>query len=75
MSSYTPNVNLALTPETTNETFKEWRTKMNGETNSNMTKIDAKFGEVKVELAALKSTAFLSAAHPLMVRDWKMRLD
>lgn len=55
MSSYTPNVNLALTPETTNETFKEWRTKMNGETNSNMTKIDAKFGEVKVELAALKS--------------------
>lgn len=55
MSSYTPNVNLALTPETTNETFKEWRTKMNGETDSNMTKIDAKFGEVKVELAALKS--------------------
>lgn len=55
MSSYTPNVNLALTPEVTNETFKEWRTKMNGETNSNMTKIDAKFGEVKVELAALKS--------------------
>lgn len=55
MSSYTPNVNLALTPEVTNETFKEWRTKMNGEANSNMTKIDAKFGEVDVELAALKS--------------------
>ena len=55
MSSITPNIGLELTPETTNETFKTWRVKMNGEEDSNMTKIDAKFGQVDTELAALKS--------------------
>ena len=55
MSSITPNVGLELTPEVTNETFKAWRVKMNGEENSNMTKIDSKFGQVDTELAALKS--------------------
>lgn len=41
----TPNIGLVLTPESSGETFKAWRTKINGEQNSNMTKIDTAIGE------------------------------
>lgn len=55
MSDYTPNIHLAITPENTNKTFKTWRMELTGDTNSNMTKIDNKFGLVDAELSALKS--------------------
>ncbi|MDO4562220.1 MAG: DUF6273 domain-containing protein [Clostridia bacterium] len=44
--SYTPNINLMLTPEDdTSTTFKQWRTGMNGEdSDSNMMKIDEAVG-------------------------------
>lgn len=44
--SYTPNINLMLTPEDdTTTTFKAWRTGMNGEeSDSNMMKIDEAVG-------------------------------
>lgn len=45
--SYTPNINLMLTPEDdTTTTFKAWRTGINGESNSNMTKIDTAIGDL-----------------------------
>lgn len=49
MSSYTPNIDLLLTPESdTTTTFKEWRTGINGEgDNSNMSKIDKEVGQLK----------------------------
>lgn len=53
MSDYTPNIGLALTPEETNETFKVWRTKLNGEQNSNMTIIDEKIGEISQNIDEL----------------------
>lgn len=53
----TPNIDLELTPEITNESFKAWRTKMNGETNSNMIKIDSAFGEYSDKLADMHRPA------------------
>lgn len=52
MSSFTPNISLLLTPaDDTTMTFKEWRVGINGEgNNSNMAKIDAKFGDVDSRL-------------------------
>lgn len=46
MANFTPNLNLAVTPETTNKSFKAWRLEMDNDTNSNMTKIDDAFGEL-----------------------------
>lgn len=46
--SNTPNLDLTLTPEYPgSQTFKEWRSVINGETASNMWKIDSAFGEMK----------------------------
>lgn len=45
--SKTPNLNLELTAENDNTTiFKNWRTAMNGENDSNMTIIDEAYGEM-----------------------------
>lgn len=45
--SYTGNLNLLLTPEAdTSTTFKAWRVAMNGESNSNMMKIDTAYGDL-----------------------------
>jgi hypothetical protein len=45
--SQTPHLGLELTAENDNTTiFKNWRISMNGESNSNMTKIDEAFGEM-----------------------------
>lgn len=45
--SNTKNLELELTPEVSNETFLAWRQKINGETDSNTTKIDEAIGELK----------------------------
>lgn len=45
--SNTKNLELELTPEVSNETFLTWRQKINGETDSNMTKIDEAIGKLK----------------------------
>ncbi len=54
MSSYTPHLKLAVTPEQTNKTFKEFRMELAGDTNSNMTKIDNAFERMDSDLSALK---------------------
>ena len=43
MANFTPYLNLAVTPESTNKSFKAWRLEMDNDTNSNMTKIDDAF--------------------------------
>ena len=55
MSSYTANLKLAVTPEVTNKTFKEWRMELTADSNSNMTKIDNAYGQLKTEISALES--------------------
>lgn len=51
--SNTTNLDLTLTPENdTTTTFKAWRTAINGEENSNMTKIDDAVGSVNTALEA-----------------------
>ncbi len=45
--SQTQNIGLELTPEVSDEAFLAWRQKINGEANSNMTKIDEAIGELK----------------------------
>lgn len=46
MANTTPNLNLSVTPESTNKSFKAWRLEMDNDTNSNMTKIDDAFGNL-----------------------------
>ena len=55
--SYTPNLNLLLTPEDdTTTTFKEWRTGINGEEgNSNMTKIDEAYGALNEQTQEMQA--------------------
>ena len=55
--SYTPNLNLLLTPEDdTTTTFKEWRTGTNGEEgNSNMTKIDEAYGALSEQTQEMQA--------------------
>ena len=55
--SYTPNLNLLLTPEDdTTTTFKEWRTGINGEEgNSNMTKIDEAYGALSEQTQEMQA--------------------
>lgn len=43
MANNTPYLNLAVTPEATNKSFKTWRLEMDNDTDSNMTKIDDAF--------------------------------
>lgn len=62
MASFTPNLNLAVTPETTNKSFKAWRLEMDNDTDSNMTKIDDAFGTL-----TSKSTVF--SRQPLISFD------
>ncbi len=39
---------LSTTPESTNKVFKTWRMEIDGEGDSNMEKIDAAYGDMKV---------------------------
>ena len=43
MATTTPYLNLTVTPEATNKSFKTWRLEMDNDSNSNMTKIDDAF--------------------------------
>lgn len=40
MANYTDYLQLSVTPESTNKTFKNWRLEIDNDTDSNMTKID-----------------------------------
>ncbi|MBQ7821306.1 MAG: hypothetical protein IJ391_03385 [Clostridia bacterium] len=55
--SYTPNLNLLLTPEDdTTTTFKDWRVGINGEEgNSNMAKIDEAYGALNDQTQKIQS--------------------
>lgn len=55
--SYTPNLNLLLTPEDdTTTTFKDWRVGINGEEgNSNMAKIDEAYGALNNQTQKIQS--------------------
>lgn len=72
MSSFTPNIDLLLTPaDDTTTTFKEWRVGINGENdNSNMAKIDKAIGDLNQncsELSAKVDTVFDKKS----VQTWK----
>ena len=55
-NSTTKNLNLQLTlEEDVHLTFKEWRLLMNGENDSNMTRIDTAFGNFQDVVAATKA--------------------
>lgn len=56
MANFTPNLNLAVTPETTNKSFKTWRLEMDNDVGSNMTKIDDAFGALSSKTTALGIT-------------------
>ena len=54
--SNTPNLNLMLTPEDdTTTTFKDWRIGINGEEDSNMTKIDEAYGALNKQTQEIQS--------------------
>jgi len=56
--SYTSNLNLLLTPASdTTTTFKTWRVGINGESDSNMLKIDAAYGSLDTRVAAAQAKA------------------
>lgn len=57
MSSFTPNIDLLLTPaDDTTTTFKEWRTGINGDNNnSNMAKIDKAIGDLNQNCSELNA--------------------
>ena len=56
--SYTQNLSLLLTPEAdTTTTFKSWRVGINGEGDSNMTKIDDAFGTLDSGVKAAQAKA------------------
>lgn len=58
MANYTANLNLAVTPEDTDKSFKTWRLEMDNDTNSNMTKIDEAVGKLGSSATAITETAF-----------------
>lgn len=58
--SETANYGLYLTDDSS-EKFKDWREKMNGETDSNMVKIDTALGEKANNSIAVNTTLLASA--------------
>lgn len=79
MSNTTSRLGLFITPENTDETFKEWRMKINGDTNSNMTIIDDKVGHLIDELENIPSSSSRSADIVIAAYDasnaWKECAD
>lgn len=55
--STTPNLNLELTPTNPSMNFTEWRTLINGESDSNMMKIDVGFGKKSDKTIINENTA------------------
>lgn len=60
MANYTTNLNLSVTPESTNKSFKAWRLEMDNDSNSNMTKIDAAFGKLNASATTIPASGLVS---------------
>lgn len=60
MANYTTNLNLSVTPESTNKSFKAWRLEMDNDSNSNMTKIDAAFGKLNASATTIPVSGLVS---------------